>query len=95
MQYVILQINTILTTTTTNLLQIIYDYNPPKIFPKFKNNFLSGIQSNTFGAENQMKPMLKIWVGPSPTLATPAALEHHLTLLHHFPSPANTGACSP
>ena len=51
MQNVILHFNFILTTTTTNILQLIYDYNPPKSFAKFNNKFLSGIMTNTLWAE--------------------------------------------
>jgi hypothetical protein len=59
MHFVILQINTKLTTTTTILLQLIYDYNPPKIFPKFKNKFLAAILSNTLQAGIEIVPILK------------------------------------
>jgi hypothetical protein len=40
--------NSILTTTTTNLLQIIYDHTPPKFNSKFENKVLAGISSNTW-----------------------------------------------
>jgi hypothetical protein len=57
--FVILQNCTILNPTTTIILQWLYVYNPPKIFPKFKNYFLAGILSNTFGAEMEILPMLR------------------------------------
>jgi hypothetical protein len=60
MQNEVLQFNSILTTTTTNILQIIYDYNPPKRFAKFKNIYLAGNSSNTLLAGYPMLPILKI-----------------------------------
>jgi hypothetical protein len=56
MQFGFLQITSNLTTTTTNLLQIIYDSNPPKFIQKFENNFLPAISSNTY-EEQSANPM--------------------------------------
>jgi hypothetical protein len=47
MQFVILQTTSKLTTTTTILLQIIYDSNPPKFIQKFQSGVLAAISSNT------------------------------------------------
>jgi hypothetical protein len=74
-----LQTNSKLTPTTISRLQMLYDYNQPKIFPKFKNKFIAPILSNILQAGIEMVPMLGFYLGPSPTLAT-SALE-----LHHFP----------
>jgi hypothetical protein len=57
MQNVILHIKSILTTTTTKMLHSIFDFNPPKRFPKFENNFLAGILSSTWQAEYQFEPI--------------------------------------
>jgi hypothetical protein len=67
MQNELLHFNSILITTTTNILHLIYDYNPPKRFAKFKNYFLSGISSNTFRAGYQIEPMLENGDGLGPT----------------------------
>jgi hypothetical protein len=50
MTYVILQTYTILTTTTSILLLLLYDYTPPKIFSNFKIYLLAGITTNTLQA---------------------------------------------
>jgi hypothetical protein len=87
MQNVILQINTILTTTTTSILQIIYEYNPPKIFSNFKYYFLSGISPNTLQAGYIIVPMLSFGgdlVQPWPSsdvLETLFTLQHQYHLL--------------
>jgi hypothetical protein len=47
-QFGFLQNHSKLTTTTTNLLQIIYDCNPPKFTQNFENKVLAGISSNTW-----------------------------------------------
>ena len=47
MQNVILHLISILTTTTTKMLHLLFDYNPPKRISNFKNLFLAGILSNT------------------------------------------------
>jgi hypothetical protein len=67
MQNVILHPNSILTTTTTKMLHLIYDCNPPKSFAKFKNNFLSGITTNTWQARLKLEPILNFYFGLGPT----------------------------
>ena len=86
MTYVILQTYTILNTTTTLLLLLTYDCNPPKRFEKFKNNFLSGILSNSLWAEENLMPMLvlertksKFWhptASLHPPLTSPPLAKH-------------------
>jgi hypothetical protein len=56
MQFGFLQTTSNLTTTT--LLQILFNSNPPKFIQKFKNIFLAGIISNTLQAEKRNVPML-------------------------------------
>jgi hypothetical protein len=63
----ILQTSTILTTTTTTLLQILFKSNPPKLNQKFQTFFLSAILSNTLWASHRYMPMLDFGGGPSPT----------------------------
>jgi hypothetical protein len=45
-----LHFNSKLNQTNTILLNLIYDYHPPKRIAKFKNIFLSGITTNTLQA---------------------------------------------
>lgn len=68
MQFEILQTNSKLNQTTTILLLLIYDYNPPKRFAKFEIYFLSAILTNTLQAGIKQVPILKIWRGLGPTL---------------------------
>jgi hypothetical protein len=65
-----LHINSILTTTTTKILHLIYEFNPPKRISKFKNNFLAGILSNTLYAGNQIEPIPHFLLGLGPTLTS-------------------------
>jgi hypothetical protein len=79
MQNMILHLNSFLTTTTTKMLHLIFDCNPPKRFFKIRKLFscghylehLAGRVWNGAHAENL--------VGPSPTLGLSAALELHHT----------------
>jgi hypothetical protein len=52
MHFVILQANSIWTTTTTILLQINYDSNPPNFIQKFQNGVLAGIMSSSWCASS-------------------------------------------
>jgi hypothetical protein len=91
MHFEILQTNSKLNQTTTILLHLIYDYNPPKRIAKFKNIFLSGIMSNTFRAGTDLMPIPKI--GEDQVLTEP--LQQPWTLLSPHPSSATTcpGQC--
>jgi hypothetical protein len=90
MQNEILQFNSILISTTTILLHLIYDYNPPTRFAKFKNKFLSGISSNTCEAGLEFMPMLVFEKTKSKFWHPTAPMEPQLTSqhqYHHLPSP--------
>ena len=60
MHFVILQINSNLTTTTTRL-QLLYVYHPPKFIQNFENIFLAGILSSTLWTGFNLEPMLKFF----------------------------------
>jgi hypothetical protein len=92
MQNEILQTNSKLNQTTTILLHLIYDYNPPKRIAKFKNKFLSGIISNTLYAGYQFMPMLSFEETKSKLWLSSASLELPLTSLHPLTHLPSTGA---
>jgi hypothetical protein len=82
MQNVILHLNSILTTTTTKILHLLFVYNPPKRISKFKNLFLAAILTNTWWAVEKSEPMLvfettksKLWPS-SDALALPLTPQH-------------------
>jgi hypothetical protein len=80
---VILHTNSILTTTTTKMLHLVFDYNPPKRISKFENNFLSGISTNTWQAGYQFEPIPLFPLGLGPTLTSlhpGASLSPHHTI---------------
>jgi hypothetical protein len=77
MHFGILQNNSKLNQTTTILLLLLYDYNPPKRISKFKNHFLSAILTNTLQAGVKQVPILNFYLGLGPTLPS----LHHWTLL--------------
>jgi hypothetical protein len=107
--FVILQINSNLTTTTTSRLQLLYVYNPPKFIQKFENIFLAGILSSTLWAGFNLEPMLNFfkWTKstltsydpstPCPALETRSGTDHHHHLDQNMPcrGMAWTPTCSP
>jgi hypothetical protein len=86
MQNVILHTNSILTTTTTKMLHLIYEYNPPKRISKFENNFLSGISTNTWQAGYQFEPIPHFSTWPWSNFDPSAPWSLPLTSPHQFPA---------
>jgi hypothetical protein len=68
MHFGFLQNTSKLTTTPTNLLQIMCDSNPPNFTQKFQSNSLAAISSNTLQA-----PICQLW-----TVQCPAVLSFPL-----------------